>query len=167
MDQYLIDRVLQPMRIEERRLFCIEDTHMRIFFGSLLYNKPRSQEIANCVRGYANLMTRYLLPLRAEHGWVTTEDIFIMKNGEVLRVALMTIGKIDAFYEDTDQFIANLENGAVIKFGLNLPDLIGLFSEWLQFCPVFKNALSHAQGNHQVDCQFSFGEIWCYQRQVQ
>jgi len=113
MEQYLVDRVLMPMRNEDRRVFCMEDQHLLVFFGSLLFNKPRCRELANSIRGYANLAMRYLLPLKEQHSWGPTDEIFIIKNGEILREAMMAIGKINQFYEDTDQFIADLENGAV------------------------------------------------------
>jgi hypothetical protein len=113
MESYLREEILTPIRQDNRRKLCLSDEGIFRYLLSVTFNKVRCPSLVKNVRAYAHLLCRYFLPLFVKHGWTTTGEALKMRNREPLYSALMELGGITAFYEDSDAYIKDLENEAV------------------------------------------------------
>jgi hypothetical protein len=113
MEDYLKDEIIAPMRQSERREFCLNDVGVYKYLLSCTYNKVKCPNLIKNVRAYAHLLCRFFLPLMAENDWKTTEEVLKIDNRDAVQDRLLELGGINAFFEDSDSYIRDLENEAV------------------------------------------------------
>lgn len=115
MEEYLDERIIKPMKEKERRELCLKDFGIRKYLLSTMYNKLRSPNLISNTRAYAHLLCRMLIPLFKDNKWSSTSEAMVAKNFKIIYDALLKIGKIAEFYEDSDSYIYDLENEAVSR----------------------------------------------------
>lgn len=115
MEEYLDDRVIKPMKEKERRDLCLKDVSIRNYLLGTMFNKIRSPNLISNTRAYAHLICRMMIPLLKENKWASTSEALVARNYRIIYAALLKIGKIEEFYEDTDAYIHDLENEAVSR----------------------------------------------------
>jgi hypothetical protein len=98
---------------KDRRKFCVNDKAVHTFLLAATMNKAQSPGLADNLRAYANLLSRFFMPLLAKYGWKSTKDVCVVMNASKIRRSMLSVGNNENFFEDTDCKIRDLENLAV------------------------------------------------------